>query len=124
MRRKVAGKDSRVGVVAVDCSLSRLLYLAFPANLGLLMHTASRHRSHSLTSLPKDGGVSYFGCSSGRSSIQFLTVLIQAYLQLGGWNWLGRICRNKLSNTGTKRTRWKTSTKHCSYLPLQLMLWP
>ena len=29
------------------------------------MHAASRHGTPSLTSLPKDGGVSCFGCSSG-----------------------------------------------------------
>ena len=38
------------------------------------MHAASRHGTPSLTSLPKDGGVSCFGRSSGRSPIQFLTV--------------------------------------------------
>ena len=31
------------------------------------MHAASRHGTPSLTSLPKDGGVSCFGGSSGRS---------------------------------------------------------
>ena len=36
------------------------------------MHAASRHGTPSLTSLPKDGGVSCFGRSSGRSPIQFL----------------------------------------------------
>ena len=35
------------------------------------MHAASRHGTSSLTSLPKDGGVSCFGHSSGRSPIQF-----------------------------------------------------
>ena len=35
------------------------------------MHAASRHGTPSLTSLPKDGGVSCFGRSSGRSPIQF-----------------------------------------------------
>ena len=38
------------------------------------MHAASRHETASLTSLPKDGGVSCFGRSSGRSLIQFLAV--------------------------------------------------
>ena len=37
------------------------------------MHAASRHGTPSLRSLPKDGGVSCFGRSSGRSPIQFLT---------------------------------------------------
>ena len=36
------------------------------------MHAASRHGTPSLTSLPKDGGVSCFGRSSGRSPIQFI----------------------------------------------------
>ena len=35
------------------------------------MHAASRHGTPSLTSLPKDGGVSCIGHSSGRSPIQF-----------------------------------------------------
>ena len=35
------------------------------------MHAASRHGTPSLTPLPKDGGVSCFGRSSGRSPIQF-----------------------------------------------------
>ena len=35
------------------------------------MHAASKHGTPSLTSLPKDGGVSCFGRSSGRSPIQF-----------------------------------------------------
>ena len=35
------------------------------------MHAASRHGTPSLTSLPKDGGVSCFARSSGRSPIQF-----------------------------------------------------
>ena len=35
------------------------------------MHAASRHETPSLTSLPKDSGVSCFGRSSGRSPIQF-----------------------------------------------------
>ena len=35
------------------------------------MHAASGHGTPSLTSLPKDDGVSCFGRSSGRSSIQF-----------------------------------------------------
>ena len=35
------------------------------------MHAASRHGTPSLTSLPKDGGVSSFGRSSGKSPIQF-----------------------------------------------------
>ena len=41
--------------------LSRLLYLAYSANLGIrpTMHTASRHGTHSLTSLKKDGGVNW-----------------------------------------------------------------
>ena len=38
------------------------------------MHAASRHGTPGLTSLPKDGGVSFSGRSSGRSAIQFLTV--------------------------------------------------
>ena len=33
------------------------------------MHAASRHGTPSLTSLPKDSGVSSFGLSSGRSPI-------------------------------------------------------
>ena len=36
------------------------------------MHAAPRHGTATLTSLPKDGGVSCFGRSSGRSPIQFL----------------------------------------------------
>ena len=43
------------------------------------MHAASRHGIPSLTSLPKDGGVSCFGRSSGRSPIQFLTVHSHAF---------------------------------------------
>ena len=35
------------------------------------MHAASGHGTPSLTSLPKDDGVSCFGRSSGRSPIQF-----------------------------------------------------
>ena len=35
------------------------------------MHVVSRYGTPSLTSLPKDGGVSSFGRSSGRSPIQF-----------------------------------------------------
>ena len=38
------------------------------------VHAASRHGTPSLTSLPKDGGVSCFGRSSGSSPFQFLTV--------------------------------------------------
>ena len=38
------------------------------------MHASSRHGTPSLTSLPKDGGVSCISRSSGRSPIQFLTV--------------------------------------------------
>ena len=34
------------------------------------MHAASRHGTPSLTSLPKDDGVSCFGRSSGRSPIR------------------------------------------------------
>ena len=38
------------------------------------MHAVSRHGTPSLTSLPKDGGVSCFSRSSGRSPIQLPTV--------------------------------------------------
>ena len=40
------------------------------------MDDTSRHGIPSLKFLPKDGRVSYFGRSSGRSAIQFLTVHI------------------------------------------------
>jgi len=53
--------------------LSRLLFLTFPANLGQ-MHATSKHETPSLTSLPKDGGMSCFARSSGRWPIQLLTV--------------------------------------------------
>ena len=44
------------------------------------MHAASRHGTPSLTSLPKDGGVSSFGCSSRRLPIQFLSIHSHAYV--------------------------------------------
>ena len=65
-----AQSNGNVVVVVVYSILSRLLYVAFSANLGLLFMP----HPGMLTSLPKDGGVSCFGCSSGRSPIQFLTV--------------------------------------------------
>ena len=37
------------------------------------MHAVSRHGTPSLTSLPKDGGVSCFGRSSGDRPFSFLT---------------------------------------------------
>ena len=46
------------------------------------MHAESRHGTPSLTSLPKDGGVSCFGLSSGKSPIQFLTVHSHASAKL------------------------------------------
>ena len=54
-----------VVVVVVYFILSRLLYLALSAKLGLLCMPHPRHGTPSLTSLPKDGGVSCFGRSSG-----------------------------------------------------------
>ena len=55
-------RSSHVIVVVVCFVLSRLLYLDYSANLGLL---CMPHPGFSLTSLPKDGGVSCFGRSSG-----------------------------------------------------------
>ena len=46
------------------------------------MHAASRHGTPSLTSIPKDGGVSCFGRSPGRSSVQFLIIHGRALPQL------------------------------------------
>ena len=54
--------------------LSRLLYLAFSATLGLLCMPHPGTGPPGLTSLPKDGGVSNYGRSFGRSLIQFMTV--------------------------------------------------
>ena len=51
--------------VVVYFILSRLLYLAYSANLGLLCMPHPGMGVPSLTSLPKDGGVSCFGRSSG-----------------------------------------------------------
>ena len=61
-----------VVVIVIHFILSRL-YLAFSANLGLLCMLHPGMEPVILTSLPKDGGVSCFGRSSGRSPIQFLT---------------------------------------------------
>ena len=47
-----------VFAVVVYFILSTLLYLVFSANLGRLSMPPSRHGTLSLTSLPKDGGVS------------------------------------------------------------------
>ena len=54
-----------VVVVVVYFILSRLLYLAFSANLGLLCMPHPGMGPLVLTSLPKDGGVSCFGRLSG-----------------------------------------------------------
>ena len=53
------------------------------------MHAASRHGFPSLTSLPKDGGVSCFGRLSGKSSIQLLPFHSQGYLQLANGSYTG-----------------------------------
>ena len=58
--------------------LSRLLYLAFSANLGLLCMPRPGIGFPSLTSLPKDGEVSCFGRLSGKLPIQLLTKHSQA----------------------------------------------
>ena len=59
--------------VVVYFILSRLLHLVFSANFRPTVHAASRHGTPSLTSLPKDGGVSCFHSFSGKSTIQLLT---------------------------------------------------
>jgi len=62
--RKVSAMIKVVVVVAYF-SLSRLLYLAYSANLGLLCMLPHPGMGPRLTSLPRDGGVSCFGRSSG-----------------------------------------------------------
>ena len=52
-------------VVVVDFILSWLLYRAYSTNLGLPYMLHPGMGPPSLTSLPKDGGVSCFGRSSG-----------------------------------------------------------
>ena len=53
--------------------LSRLLYLVFSAKFRRTVHAASKFGTPSLTSLPKDGGVSCIHSLSGKSTIQLLT---------------------------------------------------
>ena len=57
-------------VVVVHFILSRL-YPSFFSLFRLTMHAAFRHGTPSLTSLMKDGGVSHFGRSFGRSQSSF-----------------------------------------------------
>ena len=54
----------KVVVVVAYFSLSRLLYLAYSANLGLLCMLPHPGMGPRLTSLPRDRGVSCFGRSS------------------------------------------------------------
>ena len=84
-----------IGNVCIDfwtpLTVSTLTALApqhFFLASSLTLHAVSRHGTPSLTSLLKDGGVSCFGRSSGRSPIQFLTVHSHAQLQsANGTGW-------------------------------------
>ena len=69
-RRLTGLQAQKVGVV-VYFILSRLLYIAFFRYFRPTMHAASKHGNPGLTSLPKDGRVSCFGRSSGRSPSSF-----------------------------------------------------
>ena len=67
------------------------------------MHAASRYKTSSLASLPKDGGVSCFGRSSGRSPIHNHSQNLRDYSSLP------RQCKSNFAFDAWYRERFNKS---------------